>query len=108
MEESEIAAGDWKSGELFPYYHDWLFHKNEEIIFACNSSGIPHHHCRIDLIQKPRQFHVDCRGFSNTENLLPSGEWFPLSGPYAVIRRQILEFRERFRVSWVAFSPSQP
>ena len=49
IEESEIAAGDWRSGELFTYYHDWLFHKNEERIFDCNSSGIPHKHC-MDII----------------------------------------------------------
>lgn len=50
MEESEITAGDWKSGELFTHYHDWLFHKNEEIVFDCNSSGIPHKHCMDVLI----------------------------------------------------------
>ncbi|MBQ7336966.1 MAG: methyltransferase domain-containing protein [Clostridia bacterium] len=50
MEESEISAGDWKSGELFMYYHDWLFHKNEETIFNCNSSGVPHKHCMDVLI----------------------------------------------------------
>ena len=38
IEESEIAAGDWKSGELFMYYHDWLFKKNEERIFDCKES----------------------------------------------------------------------
>lgn len=54
IEESEIDAGDWKSGELFMYYHDWLFKKNEEIIFECNSSGIPHRHCMDVLIaEKP-------------------------------------------------------
>lgn len=50
IEESEIAAGDWKSGELFMYYHDWLFKKNEEIIVDCNSSGVPHKHCMDVLI----------------------------------------------------------
>ena len=50
IEESELAAGDWKSGELFMYYHDWLFHKNEEQIFDCNSSGIPHKHCMDVMI----------------------------------------------------------
>lgn len=49
-EESEIAAGDWKSGELFLYYHDWLFRKNEEKIFDCVSGGIPHRHCMDVLI----------------------------------------------------------
>ncbi len=50
IEESELAAGDWKSGELFMYYHDWLFHKNEERIFDCNSGGVPHKHCMDVLI----------------------------------------------------------
>jgi hypothetical protein len=50
IEESEIAAGDWKSGELCMYYYDWLFHKNEERIFDCNSSGVPHQHCMDVLI----------------------------------------------------------
>lgn len=49
IEESEIAAGDWRSGEILTYYHDWLFHKNEERIFNCNSGGIPHKHC-MDVI----------------------------------------------------------
>ena len=49
-EESELVVDDWKSGELFMYYHDWLFRKNEEIIFDCNSSGIPHKHCMDVLI----------------------------------------------------------
>ncbi len=49
-EASEFAAGDWKSGELFMYYHDWLFQKNEERIFDCNSGGIPHKHCMDVLI----------------------------------------------------------
>ena len=50
MEESELSAGDWVSGELFTYYHDWLFKKNEERIFDCNSSGVPHKHCMDVLI----------------------------------------------------------
>ncbi|MBQ7321532.1 MAG: methyltransferase domain-containing protein [Clostridia bacterium] len=50
IEESEISAGDWRSGELFTYYHDWLFRKNEERIFDCNSGGIPHKHCMDVLI----------------------------------------------------------
>ena len=49
IEESELAAGDWKSGEIFMYYHDWLFRKNEEKIFDCNSSGVLHKHC-MDVI----------------------------------------------------------
>jgi len=50
IEENELAAGDWKSGELFMYYHDWLFRKNEERIFDCNSSGVPHKHCMDVMI----------------------------------------------------------
>ncbi len=50
LEESEIAAEEWKSGELFMYYHDWLFKKNEERIFDCNSGGIPHKHCMDVMI----------------------------------------------------------
>lgn len=50
IEAEELAAGDWKSGELFTYYHDWLFRKNEEWIFDCNSSGVPHKHCMDVLI----------------------------------------------------------
>lgn len=40
----------WYSGELFGYYHDWLFHTCQEEIFDCNSGGIPHKHCMDTLI----------------------------------------------------------
>lgn len=40
----------WLSGELFGYYHDWLFHTCREEIFDCNSGGIPHRHCMDTLI----------------------------------------------------------
>ncbi len=40
----------WYSGELFGYYHDWLFHMCREEIFDCNSGGIPHQHCMDTLI----------------------------------------------------------
>ena len=49
-EPNELAAGDWKSGELLMYYHDWLFHKNEERIFDCSSGGMPHKHCMDVLV----------------------------------------------------------
>lgn len=49
-EASETAAGDWKSGELLTYYHDWLLRKNEEKIFDCSSGGIPHRHCMNVMI----------------------------------------------------------
>lgn len=50
IEKTEIDVELWKSGELFTYYHDWLFHKNDEIIFDCSSSGVPHKHCMNVLI----------------------------------------------------------
>ena len=50
MEAAELSAGYWKSGELFTYYHDWLFHSIEERIFDCNSGGVPHKHCMDVMI----------------------------------------------------------
>lgn len=50
MEKEELQVDIWKSGELFTYYYDWLLHKNEEIIFDCNSSGVHHMHCKNVLI----------------------------------------------------------
>lgn len=49
-EEAEKLVEPWHSGELAGYYHDWLFHQSEEIIFDCNSGGIPHKHCMDILI----------------------------------------------------------
>ncbi len=49
-EKGEFVVDSWKSGELFMYFYDWLFHKNEEWIFDCNSSGVPHKHCMDVLI----------------------------------------------------------
>ncbi len=45
----------WNSGELFMYYHDWKLHKTEEIIFDCNSGGIPHQHCMDIMIAEKMQ-----------------------------------------------------
>ena len=53
-EEAERLVEPWYSGELTNYYHDWLLHKNEEIIFDCNSGGIPHKHCMDILIAEKR------------------------------------------------------
>lgn len=50
LEEVERQTEPWYSGELLYYYHDWLFHKNEEEIFDCNSGGIPHKHCMDIMI----------------------------------------------------------
>ena len=40
----------WKSGEIFTMYHDWLFENCDEVIFDCNSSGIPHRHAANILL----------------------------------------------------------
>ena len=45
----------WASGELFTFYHDWKLHKTEEIIFDCNSGGIPHQHCMDIMIAEKMQ-----------------------------------------------------
>ena len=42
----------WKSGELFGYYHDWLFLHTDEEVFDCNSGGVPHKHCMDILVAK--------------------------------------------------------
>jgi len=51
--EKESTSTNWKSGELFTYYYDWLIHECNEIIFDCNSSGIPHRHC-MDILMSER------------------------------------------------------
>ena len=51
-EDAEKEVESWYSGELTYYYHDWLLHKSEEVIFDCNSGGIPHKHCMDILIAK--------------------------------------------------------
>lgn len=40
----------WRSGKLFGYYHDWLFHTCREEVFDCMSGGKPHKHCMDTLI----------------------------------------------------------
>lgn len=42
----------WFSGELFGYYHDWLFDTCKEEVFDCTSGGIPHKHCMDTLIAR--------------------------------------------------------
>lgn len=49
-EQSEQECQGWKSGELFTCYHDWMIHQMDEIIFDCNSGGIPHKHCMDIMI----------------------------------------------------------
>lgn len=48
--EDEKLRHLWYSGELFGYYHDWLFHICREEVFDCNSGGVPHKHCMDTLI----------------------------------------------------------
>lgn len=50
VEAAETDHPAWKSGELFMHYHDWLLHQNDEIIFDCMSSGVPHQHCMDVMI----------------------------------------------------------
>lgn len=45
-----VWRGNWRSGELQGLYHDWLFHAGDEIIFDCDSGGVPHQHCMDILI----------------------------------------------------------
>jgi tellurite methyltransferase len=42
--EKEPNAFKWHSGELLAHYRDWLIHDSSEVVFDCNSSGIPHRH----------------------------------------------------------------
>lgn len=66
LTRDEEKRHPWHSGELFGYYHDWLFHTCREEIFDCNSGGIPHKHCMDTLIaQKVRE-----------EGSLPDAELF--------------------------------
>jgi len=51
--ENETAY-PWKSGELFLHYADWLIRSCNEIVFDCDSSGIPHKHC-MDIIMAERK-----------------------------------------------------
>ena len=48
--ENEPLSYPWKSGELFTYYTDWLLHSAEELIFNCDSSGVPHRHCIDQMV----------------------------------------------------------
>lgn len=50
----ESKRHPWYSGELFGYYHDWLFHVCREEVFDCNSGGKPHKHCMDTLIAQKK------------------------------------------------------
>ena len=43
---------DWKSGEIFMHYHDWQLLHAEEMIFDCNSSGVPHKHAMNVMVAR--------------------------------------------------------
>lgn len=52
--DEDAPAWPWRSGELANLYADWRFHRFEETIFDCDSSGVPHQHCMdIIIAQKP-------------------------------------------------------
>ncbi|MNB81152.1 Tellurite methyltransferase [compost metagenome] len=48
--EKESNSYKWHSGELLAHYHDWLIKDSSEVVFDCNSSGIPHQHAMTKLI----------------------------------------------------------
>lgn len=48
--ENEPNAYTWKSGELALHYHDWYLQECSEVVFDCNSSGIPHKHAMSKLV----------------------------------------------------------
>lgn len=50
--EHEPHAYKWISGELLTYYHDWRMEESSEVIFECNSSGIPHKHAMTRMIAR--------------------------------------------------------
>ena len=49
-----VGYEDFYSGELFAYYRDWYIHEMDEIIYDCNSRGVPHKHCLDIIIAKKR------------------------------------------------------
>ncbi|WP_149093794.1 methyltransferase domain-containing protein [Paenibacillus terrae] len=48
--EKEPNAYKWYSGELLTHYYDWFIEDSSEVIFDCNSSGIPHKHAMTKII----------------------------------------------------------
>jgi tellurite methyltransferase len=47
--EKEPHAYKWHSGELLAHYRDWFIKESPEVVFDCNSSGIPHQHAMAKL-----------------------------------------------------------
>lgn len=52
--EKEPHAYKWRSGELLTYYHDWYIRESTEIVFDCNSSGVPHQHAMTTMIAQKK------------------------------------------------------
>ncbi|WP_027086005.1 methyltransferase domain-containing protein [Cohnella panacarvi] len=50
--EKEPNAHRWYSGELLGLYHDWLIEDSSEIVFDCDSSGIPHQHAMATMMAR--------------------------------------------------------
>ncbi|MCL2377847.1 MAG: helix-turn-helix domain-containing protein [Defluviitaleaceae bacterium] len=42
----------WKTGQLFMYFHDWAVEHCSEYIFDCNSAGMPHRHAANRLFAR--------------------------------------------------------
>lgn len=53
--DEESPATLWRSGELAELYADWRLHRMEEVIFDCDSSGVPHQHCMDILVAEKRK-----------------------------------------------------
>ena len=51
-DEDTSLAYPWKSGELLTCFADWYVEAFEEIVFDCNSYGIPHKHAMNKLIAR--------------------------------------------------------
>ncbi len=54
--EKESNSYKWHSGELLSHYHDWLIRDSSEVVFDCNSSGIPHKHAMTKIIAQKIPF----------------------------------------------------
>lgn len=50
--ENEPYAYPWHSGELLAHYRDWLIMDSSEVVFDCNSSGIPHRHAMSKVMAR--------------------------------------------------------
>lgn len=53
--DKESSSTIWLSGELFSYYHDWMFRSCDEVFFDCMSGGKPHKHCMDTVIAEKKE-----------------------------------------------------